>query len=77
MVCTDLAGRGLDIEGLAIVINAEVPLDDTKFIHRLGRVGRLGTEGKGYTVCCVTSRREMKLLRGITIRRRFLRVGKI
>lgn len=42
VVATDLAARGIDIEGVSHVINAEIPEDLDFFIHRVGRTGRNG-----------------------------------
>merc|ERR1712032_1331338 len=45
MVCTDLFGRGIDIERVNIVINYDMPEDSDSYLHRLGRAGRFGTKG--------------------------------
>jgi ATP-dependent RNA helicase CshB len=45
VVATDLAARGIDIEGVSHVINAEIPEDYDFFIHRVGRTGRNGLSG--------------------------------
>lgn len=45
VVATDLAARGIDIEGVSHVINAEIPNDLEFFIHRVGRTGRNGLKG--------------------------------
>lgn len=50
VVATDLAARGIDIEGVSHVINAEVPSDLDFFIHRVGRTGRNGLEGTAITL---------------------------
>lgn len=50
LVATDLASRGLDIEGADIVISYDLPDDDIWYIHRVGRVGRAGALGKAYTI---------------------------
>ena len=49
MVCTDLAGRGLDVEGVKYVINFDAPKSLSDFIHRTGRTGRAGKKGIAYT----------------------------
>ena len=46
LVATDIAARGLDIEGLEAVINVDVTPDVATHTHRIGRTGRLGTEGQ-------------------------------
>lgn len=45
LMTTDLASRGLDIEALPFVINADVPLSEESYLHRAGRVGRMGNTG--------------------------------
>lgn len=49
MVATDVAARGLDIENVAVVVNYDVPRDSETYIHRIGRTGRIGNEGKAIT----------------------------
>ncbi|KRL58376.1 DEAD/DEAH box helicase [Latilactobacillus fuchuensis] len=51
VVATDLAARGIDIEGVSMVINAEIPTEDLEFfIHRVGRTGRNGLAGTAITL---------------------------
>lgn len=50
VVATDLAARGIDIEGVSHVINAEVPHELDFFIHRVGRTGRNGLNGIAITL---------------------------
>jgi len=50
VVATDLAARGIDIEGVSHVINAEIPNDLEFFIHRVGRTGRNNLEGTAITL---------------------------
>ncbi|MGO2892101.1 MAG: DEAD/DEAH box helicase [Enterococcus devriesei] len=45
LLTTDLASRGLDIESLPFVINVDVPLSEESYLHRAGRVGRMGQSG--------------------------------
>jgi ATP-dependent RNA helicase CshB len=50
VVATDLAARGIDIKGVSMVINAEIPRDNEFFIHRVGRTGRNGMAGTAVTL---------------------------
>ncbi len=51
LVATDLASRGLDIEGINYIINYTVPLREIDYLHRAGRTGRLNQEGIVYSLC--------------------------
>jgi ATP-dependent RNA helicase DeaD len=46
LVCTDVAGRGLDIKGVSHIYNYNLPIVSTDYIHRIGRTARAGEEGK-------------------------------
>lgn len=49
IVTTDIAARGLDIEGVTHVVNYDIPRTVTDYIHRIGRTGRAGREGEAVT----------------------------
>jgi ATP-dependent RNA helicase UAP56/SUB2 len=49
MVCTDIFGRGIDIERVNIVINYDMPDSADTYLHRVGRAGRFGTKGLAIT----------------------------
>ncbi|MBC7764869.1 MAG: DEAD/DEAH box helicase, partial [Hyphomonadaceae bacterium] len=49
LVATDVAARGLDIEGISHVINYDMPHDTESYIHRIGRTGRAGQKGIALT----------------------------
>ena len=50
LVATDVAARGLDIEGISHIINYDVPLDALVYFHRIGRTARMGREGTAITL---------------------------
>ncbi|MER6463436.1 DEAD/DEAH box helicase [Streptomyces sp. NPDC001228] len=49
LVCTDVAARGIDVEGVTHVINYQSPEDEKTFLHRVGRTGRAGNSGTAIT----------------------------
>ncbi|MEK6628395.1 MAG: DEAD/DEAH box helicase [Bdellovibrionota bacterium] len=49
LVATDVAARGLDIMGVDVVVNYEMPQDAESYVHRIGRTGRAGREGKAFS----------------------------
>ncbi len=45
LVATDIAARGIDVKGIALVVNYDLPDDPANYVHRIGRTGRAGHEG--------------------------------
>jgi ATP-dependent RNA helicase DeaD len=62
LVATDVASRGLDIDGVTHVVNYDLPNDPLLYFHRIGRTGRAGASGTAVTL---VSRREIADLRRI------------
>ncbi|MDR0316208.1 MAG: DEAD/DEAH box helicase [Treponema sp.] len=50
LVATDVAARGLDIEGLALVVNYDLPVEAENYVHRIGRTARAGKTGRAITL---------------------------
>ncbi len=48
LVCSDVAGRGIDVNDLSHVFNYDVPFNAEDYIHRIGRTGRAGKEGRAF-----------------------------
>ena len=46
LVATDVAARGIDVEGITHVINYDLPVEKEAYVHRIGRTGRAGAKGK-------------------------------
>ena len=63
LVATDVAARGIDIEGLTHVVNYELPFDGPTYVHRIGRTGRAGAAGCAVTFVRPEERRRMEYLR--------------
>ena len=62
LVATDIAARGIDIEALPHVVNYELPMVASDYVHRIGRTGRAGVGGQAISLVCVD---EAELLREI------------
>ena len=59
LVATDIAARGIDVQGLSHVINYDLPNEPEAYVHRIGRTGRAGLAGDAISFCCID---EMKNL---------------
>jgi len=66
MVCTDLFGRGIDVEKVNIVINFDMPAEADQYLHRVGRAGRFGT--KGLTISFISSDSDSEILEQVQSR---------
>ena len=54
LVATDIAARGIDVEGISHVVNYDVPMQPEDYVHRIGRTGRAQAAGKAYTLVTPT-----------------------
>ncbi len=52
LVATDVASRGLHIDGVSHVVNYDLPQDAEDYVHRIGRTARVGAEGMAITLAC-------------------------
>ena len=52
LVATDVAGRGIHIDGISHVVNYNLPEDPEDYVHRIGRTGRAGTTGTSISFAC-------------------------
>ena len=60
LVATDVASRGIDVEGISHVFNYNLPDEAENYVHRIGRTGRAGNTGKAFTI--FTQKDEKRLL---------------
>ncbi|RBR30727.1 DEAD/DEAH box helicase [Enterococcus cecorum] len=79
VVATDLAARGIDIEGVSHVINAEIPDDLEFFIHRVGRTGRNQLPGTAITLYEPSDERKINEIEalGITFKPKEIKNGEV
>lgn len=63
LAATDVAARGIDIEGLTHVVNYALPFDAPTYIHRIGRTGRAGAKGLAFTFVRPEERRKLEYLK--------------
>jgi ATP-dependent RNA helicase RhlE len=62
LVATDVASRGLDIVGLPVMVNYDLPRSTTDFVHRVGRTGRAGNTGTAITFVTPSSESQLDLI---------------
>jgi ATP-dependent RNA helicase RhlE len=60
LVATDIAARGIDIDDLNLVINFEIPNIPETYVHRIGRTGRAGLDGRAISFCAADERPFLK-----------------
>ncbi|MBU0641214.1 MAG: DEAD/DEAH box helicase, partial [Planctomycetes bacterium] len=59
LVATDLASRGLDVTGVSHIVNYDIPVDPTVYVHRIGRTARMGNGGHALTFVTPEQGREL------------------
>lgn len=64
LAATDVAARGIDVNGIDYVINYDIPQNSEYYVHRIGRTGRAGKVGEAITIC--SGRKQIYTLRDIS-----------
>ena len=52
LIATDVAARGIHVDGISHVFNFDIPYKPKEYVHRIGRTGRAGTKGKAISFVC-------------------------
>ena len=66
LVATDIAARGLDVDAVSHVINYDVPVAAEDYVHRVGRTGRAGNQGKAITIVAPVDELSMRAIERLT-----------
>lgn len=65
LVATDVAARGIDIDGISHVVNFEMPVEPENYTHRIGRTGRMGARGVAISFCSSDERSDLRAVERI------------
>jgi ATP-dependent RNA helicase RhlE len=66
LIATDIAARGIDVEGISHVVNYELPHEPETYVHRIGRTGRAGASGIAVSFCDQEERKLLKAIERLT-----------
>jgi ATP-dependent RNA helicase RhlE len=62
LVATDIAARGIDIDGISHVVNFDLPHEPESYVHRIGRTARAGAQGIAIAFCAAEERAQLKAI---------------
>ena len=62
LVATDVAARGIDVDGISHVVNYELPENPDTYVHRIGRTGRAGARGMAISLCAAAERDQLRAI---------------
>jgi ATP-dependent RNA helicase RhlE len=66
LVATDVAARGLDVDGITHVVNFDLPNEAESYVHRIGRTGRAGASGIALSFCDAGERGQLRGIERLT-----------
>lgn len=66
LVATDIAARGIDVKGIELVVNFDLPDDVQDYVHRIGRTGRAGMEGRAISFATPDQRGDIRNIERLT-----------
>jgi superfamily II DNA/RNA helicase len=66
LVATDVAARGIDVQGITHAINYDLPLQAEDYVHRIGRTGRAGRDGQAFTLAVHGERHKIRRIESYT-----------
>jgi ATP-dependent RNA helicase RhlE len=66
LVATDIAARGIDVDGISHVLNYDLPHEPETYVHRIGRTGRAGASGVAVSFCDQGERKLLKAIERLT-----------
>ncbi len=66
LIATDIAARGIDVEGISHVLNYDLPHEPETYVHRIGRTGRAGASGIAVSFCDNAERKLLKAIERLT-----------
>jgi ATP-dependent RNA helicase RhlE len=66
LIATDIAARGIDVEGISHVLNYDLPHEPETYVHRIGRTGRAGASGIAVSFCDQAERKLLKAIERLT-----------
>ena len=66
LVATDIAARGIDVEGVTHVVNFDIPHEPESYVHRIGRTARAGASGVALSFCDADERASLRAIERLT-----------
>jgi ATP-dependent RNA helicase RhlE len=65
LVATDIAARGIDVTGIEVVINYDLPDDPENYVHRIGRTGRAGAQGRAISIATPEQKSDVRAIENL------------